>query len=493
MDETNLIKTDKANKTDLPENISNKEKITSSRLVSFRIWQKNIIKRFLTLEAVMTIKTKIAFGLIGILISLAPVLIFSLWYVNNMRNIMDKIILEDVGIAQTAEDISYNMLLVRRAEKNYLLLKDEKYLIENQNKLAEIDTLAMKIGELSSSDNEQVRKILNAANLYSTAFDSLVIRTRTQDIARYKILREEVAREFRNWRLTYDNLIKQAEAATDSTVQDSLLRAADEHASSFSLDNAMQAREKETDPERALLEQKMETTTNTINNIASIIAKKHWNNMETHRKESIRSNALANRNIITILIFTICASAFLIAYLPPRISKPITHITNIVKRAEKGDWGVTAKSISRDEIGELAIFFNRMMKQVRLNDFLKTQKILSHFHKIELLATWMNEAFIMIDDQNTITLINEKFVDLLGVSESEIKGKTIMELENEEELLNFYKKTMERRKSLQNRELSIGKENNKVLISSYILFNEQMIMDSVILRLTPIPKTNQIA
>ncbi len=68
-----------------------------------------------------------------------------------------------------------------------------------------------------------------------------------------------------------------------------------------------------------------------------------------------------------------------------------------------------------------------------------------------------------------------------------------MELENEEELLNFYKKTMERRKSLQNRELSIGKENNKVLISSYILFNEQMIMDSVILRLTPIPKTNQIA
>ena len=184
MDETNLIKT---NKTDLSENTSNKDEIAPSRIASFRIWQKDIIKRFITLEAVMTIKTKIAFGLIGILISLAPVLIFSLWYVNNMRNIMDKIILEDVGIAQTAEDISYNMLLVRRAEKNYLLLKDEKYLEENQNKLAEVDTLTMKIEELSPSDNEQVRKLSNAAIQYRAAFDSLVVRTRTQDIAKYNL------------------------------------------------------------------------------------------------------------------------------------------------------------------------------------------------------------------------------------------------------------------------------------------------------------------
>ena len=64
-------------------------------------------------------------------------------------------------------------------------------------------------------------------------------------------------------------------------------------------------------------------------------------------------------------------------------------------QAESGDLSVYAETVSKDEIGELATFLNRMLKSLRTFDALKTRELAIARAKLStIVANTTNTVFL---------------------------------------------------------------------------------------------------
>jgi len=182
-----------------------------------------------------------------------------------------------------------------------------------------------------------------------------------------------------------------------------------------------------------LLSQMLGETSEKVRTFANELEQRSWDRVEQHRQESETLVARAQRNISVVLILTILVSAYMLFMLPSRIVRPISAITNIIKRAEQGDYGVTAKSASRDEVGQLALFLNRMLRQIKTYDDLKTEKIFTQQKKVEALVDAMTEGVLILNHEQEVTLVNRALQQRLGW-EDEVVDKPLGAVDSKGEL-----------------------------------------------------------
>jgi HAMP domain-containing protein len=87
--------------------------------------------------------------------------------------------------------------------------------------------------------------------------------------------------------------------------------------------------------------------------------------------ETTVSDLNANRQrlvllVIVVLAVTLVGSLALALWLASSITKPISHLSEIAKKISMGDTSMHVDVSSKDEIGELAATFNRMLSAMRL-------------------------------------------------------------------------------------------------------------------------------
>jgi methyl-accepting chemotaxis protein PixJ len=87
--------------------------------------------------------------------------------------------------------------------------------------------------------------------------------------------------------------------------------------------------------------------------------------------ETTVSDLNANRQrlvllVIVVLAVTLVGSLALALWLASSITRPISHLSEIAKKISMGDTSMHVDVTSKDEIGELAATFNRMLSAMRL-------------------------------------------------------------------------------------------------------------------------------
>ncbi|MEN6623999.1 MAG: Cache 3/Cache 2 fusion domain-containing protein, partial [Smithella sp.] len=144
-----------------------------------------------------------------------------------------------------------------------------------------------------------------------------------------------------------------------------------------------------------------------------------------------------------IIIFTVIISFLLFIPITLRISSSITRpIQNLMNRfatGATGDFSVRMNSTSRDEMGQLASYFNTFMERLEqysrnLQDEIKlhkqTQEALRHSEEVFSKAFQSSPNSICIASLATkrFISINETFLRLTGYTADEVLGKTPVEL-----------------------------------------------------------------
>ena len=231
----------------------------------------------------------------------------------------------------------------------------------------------------------------------------------------------------------YNDMLAAARKESVEARRDSLINEANRYLQGFSIDDLIVGLQSKRDPEMTLLSQILGETSENVRSLANELEQRSWRQVEQHRQESEVLVARAQRNISVVLILTILVSAYLLFILPSRIVKPISAITNIIRRAEQGDYEATAKSASEDEVGQLALFLNRMLRQVRTHDSLKTEKIFTQQKKVEALADAMTEGVLILNHEREITLVNRTLEQRLGW-QSEVMDKPLGAVDSKGEL-----------------------------------------------------------
>ena len=92
----------------------------------------------------------------------------------------------------------------------------------------------------------------------------------------------------------------------------------------------------------------------------------------SHRPSWFRA-PLVILSLVTFLSFIL--GAFISIYLAKRFLKPVNELKKMTDRVAKGDFDVQISETYDNEMGELTQNFNTMVKELRKNEVLKTQRV----------------------------------------------------------------------------------------------------------------------
>src|SRR5215469_8857194 len=83
-----------------------------------------------------SLRRRVAYSLVIVRLILVPVIFLAVYYLFAMGRIVDRIVSVDAPATTLSEQVSVAMLEARRAERNYLLLRDTAYLEANRGSIA---------------------------------------------------------------------------------------------------------------------------------------------------------------------------------------------------------------------------------------------------------------------------------------------------------------------------------------------------------------------
>jgi len=186
-------------------------------------------------------------------------------------------------------------------------------------------------------------------------------------------------------------------------------------------------------PQLGVIKQRLTNSVENIQRVAQLLNEKGQQRLQINRLETEKFSARAKRNIVTVILLTFMISIYLIFIFPARIVKPISTVINMVRQAESGNYDISIPSASRDEVGELATFLNRMMRQVKEHDLLKTRKIAQQQRKVETIANAVREGVLILNHEREIAVINKILQQTTGWGHETV-GKPLKKVDYEGEL-----------------------------------------------------------
>lgn len=135
------------------------------------------------------------------------------------------------------------------------------------------------------------------------------------------------------------------------------------------------------------------------------------------------SNMITAALVITAFAFFIFA-VITMFYFPDYIANPIVRLTQSIKEIANRNYDLRLEVNSTDEFGEMAKAFNEMAEKLAEYEKLNVAKLLVEKSRIETIIRQMNEAIIGLDPRNTVLFANPKALQLLGLREEELVGRS---------------------------------------------------------------------
>ena len=122
----------------------------------------------------VSLRQRVAYSLAIVRLILAPVIFLAVYYLFQISSIADRIVNLDAPAATLAQKASIVMLEARRAERNYLLLRDPSDLQANRDSLVRVQQIFQQIQDLEPNERNTTQIALDALHLYQQRLDAAV-------------------------------------------------------------------------------------------------------------------------------------------------------------------------------------------------------------------------------------------------------------------------------------------------------------------------------
>ena len=132
-----------------------------------------------------------------------------------------------------------------------------------------------------------------------------------------------------------------------------------------------------------------------------------------------------------VLIFgtlSLVIAFFIIFKIPSAIIKPLEITTSKISKISEGDYEQRIDTKANNEIGQLALSFNKMAEKLFEYEKLNQVTKIAQRSRLESIVNSLNDPIIVFDEQNNFVLLNTKAELLLGKSNEELKGISAYEL-----------------------------------------------------------------
>ncbi|MBC8043618.1 MAG: HAMP domain-containing protein [Rhizobacter sp.] len=110
------------------------------------------------------------------------------------------------------------------------------------------------------------------------------------------------------------------------------------------------------------------------------------------------------------------------------IVAPIKQLTEKIKAVADQNYAERAEVKSGDEIGALALSFNRMAERLEAFEKSNLAEILAEKKRTEAIVKSMSDGIFVLSADQTIVLVNAVGAELFGVSAADVVGKPVAEV-----------------------------------------------------------------
>ncbi|MBK7408061.1 MAG: HAMP domain-containing protein [Saprospirales bacterium] len=173
-------------------------------------------------------------------------------------------------------------------------------------------------------------------------------------------------------------------------------------------------------------------------NIQQILEQVYQVNKDSIRQKNDRVYRQANGVTLAIILFGFFFFIFAVVavfFFPNSLARPIQELNVGIRQIARKNYNQRLEVKTQDEFGEVAESFNTMAEKLAEYDNLNISKLLTEKRRIETIIGQMNEPIIGLDRKNLILFANRKALELIGLQEQDVVGRSAAAVARENEYL----------------------------------------------------------
>ena len=291
-----------------------------------------------------SLRRRVAYSLAIVRLILVPVIFLAVYYLFAMGWIVDRIVNVDAPATTMSEQVSVEMLEARRAERNYLLLRDPAYVEANRDAIAKTREMLIEIENLVPSDQSDAQKALDELHLYQQRFDRAVSILGAPGQAPPDRIQAVV----RAYEKDLNELFTQARFRKRAQLVDELRSRVD------SFDIQISKTVQEQDPELRQATVDLENSSQEILRRTSELESRSWKRVQEDHRQARHLINQAEWALSVVSVLTFLLSVWISFILPRQVVKPLLNLKHAVDRAATGDSAIDFDIQGKGEVVELA-------------------------------------------------------------------------------------------------------------------------------------------
>ena len=301
-----------------------------------------------------SLRRRVAYSLVIVRLILVPVIFLAVYYLFAMGRIVDRIVSVDAPATTLSEQVSVAMLEARRAERNYLLLRDTAYLEANRAAIAKTKETLIEIQNLAPSEQPNAQDALDELRLYQQRFETAVSTLGAPGRAPTDRIRDVV----HTYETDLNELLTQMRFRKRAQLVDELRSRID------SFDIQILKTVQEQDPELRQATVDLENSSREILRQASELETHSWNRVQEDHRQARRLINQAEWALGVVSVLAFLLSVWVSFILPRQVVQPLLNLKQAVDRAAAGDSAIDFDIQGKGEIVELANSVRNLVEQM---------------------------------------------------------------------------------------------------------------------------------
>lgn len=139
----------------------------------------------------------------------------------------------------------------------------------------------------------------------------------------------------------------------------------------------------------------------------------------------------ASRKLLMLAVSAIILGGIFAYFIGRRLTEPVLKLTEGANRINKGILDQKIDVVSGDELGELAKTFNEMALSLnqKIKDLIAAKEQTEAAEKyLETVFNNIEDGIIVVNSNHEIIKINKSFLEIMGMGEEEVLGRTCHEI-----------------------------------------------------------------
>ena len=302
-----------------------------------------------------SLRRRVAYSLLVVRLILVPVIFLAVYYLFAMGWIVDRIVNVDAPATTLSEQVSVEMLEARRAERNYLLLRNPAYVEANGASIAKTRETLIEIQNLVSSEQPDAQNALDELRLYQQRFEAAVSMLGEPGQAPTDRIRAVV----RTYEKDLNELLAQARSRSRAELVDELRNRVD----SFDIQISRTVQEQDPELRQAMVD--LDNSSQEVLDQTSELESRSWKRVQDDHRQARHLINEAEWALSIVSVLTFLLSVWISFILPHQVVKPLLNLKQAVDRAAAGDSAIDFDIQGKGEVVELANSVRNLVERLQ--------------------------------------------------------------------------------------------------------------------------------